>query len=203
MNSKLLQSILLLRSAVDLGAAACFFAVPAASASAALHQTGYYAAGDGLLALALAAALRSHDDNDSSSGKAVRWLFGLALIDALMRVAVGGLIFAYPNVESRVLSAVVFFSAMIVVCIAVGLYGLVYVAVGRRADPARREGPAWFAGIASGCTLLFGLALIAGLSTDHGRRLLVASHALIFGLTFLAAGIRLNARPRPPSRSRA
>ena len=178
-----LRSVLLLRGSFSVLFALYLIVAPvSAQLQHLLGRNGLFSLADGLIGLAMAFALSRH-----APGK---WLFALALADALMRVGTGVVAFAYPNLEDRIVSAVAFFGALITVCIALGVVGLVYVLMHRGASSGGRAG-AVPALIVSACTLLFGVALMFGFSIEDGRRMLVGLFALATGLTFLVTGLRL------------
>jgi uncharacterized membrane protein HdeD (DUF308 family) len=183
-----LKMALVARGAYNLLFAIYLCAAPLASAHQALHATGWFVAVDGLLALAVAAAAQGN--------ARTRWLVVPAIVDALARLGVGVLVLAYPDIEERILSAMFFFSATIVLCIALALFGLLYALAARRAGRGYSPGTAWPLVVISVCTLAFGIGLAFGLSSDEGRRALVASHALVVGLTLLACGVGLSPRTR-------
>lgn len=150
-----------------------------------LHGTtrgGFYAVADGVLALLLAAALWRSP---------ARWLAPLALAEALVRLVLGALILGNPGMERMVVGATVFYTAVIFVCITLGVLGLFYVLLGRR-----REGQArvmvWPAAAIAGLTLLLGLGLGFGILEEQ-RRELLAAYAILLGLTLALAGHRLRA----------
>ena len=123
-----------------------------------LSRGGYYAFGDGLLALGLAAALFRDPRG--------QWLFVLALIDALVRLALGAMILGNPNMHSSILFSALFSTAVITAFIALGVFGMGFVAVGRRVRDLTSTAPragAWPAFVASACALLFGIGLIVGI----------------------------------------
>lgn len=179
-----LRSVLLVRGAFGvLFALYSIIGPPAAQLGQMLGRNGYFGFIDGVLALALAFALNKYPP--------ARWLFALALADALVRIATGVIAFAYPNLEQRIVGAVAFFGTLVTVCVALGIVGLIYVMMNRGgSSDGPREG-AMPAVIASGCTLVFGVALMFGFSTVDGRRMLVGLFALALGLTFLVTGFRL------------
>ena len=148
-----------------------------------LGRNGVFALVDGLLALAVAFAL--------SKAPPWQWLFVLALVDALVRLAIAAVAFANPDLESRILGSVVFFGAVISVAIALGVVGLIYVQLGRRVTAGGPRGGAVPALLISACTVLFGVGVMFGFSTADGRRMLVGAFALAIGLICLATGLRL------------
>lgn len=176
-----LRVLLLLRGAFGVLYALAMLLVPA------FGRNGFYALGDGLLALAVALAL--------SKLPRFKWLFGLVLVDALIRLAIGAVAFAYPDIEARILGSVAFFGGVITACIALGAVGLIYVLAARRTAPAQRGGVAP-AVVVSACTLLLGVGLLIGYGSADGRRLLVALFALAVGLCLLTTGFRFK---NPPS----
>ncbi|MDM0075940.1 hypothetical protein QTH90_16165 [Variovorax sp. J2P1-59] len=179
-----LRSVLLVRGALGvLFGLYVMIAPPVAQLGQQLGRNGYFSIVDGLIALALAFVLTRY-----APGK---WLFALVLADALMRLVIGVVAFAYPNIEARIVGAVAFFGTLITVCIALGVVGLIYVMMNRGASPeGPREGH-MPAAIASACTLAFGIALMFGFSTADGRRTLIGIFALATGLTYLVTGLRL------------
>ena len=179
-----LRTVLLLRGAVSVLFAAYLMSMSPAGPQAGgqYGNNGYFALLDGVLGLVLWFALSKHP--------AARWLSGLALADGALRLAIGVVTFLAPNIQSRVLGAVVYLGAIVVACIALGLVGLIYVSMNRRRLTGGLRIGALPAIIASACTLLFGIALVLGFSTDDGRRSLVAVLTLALGVTYLVAGIR-------------
>ncbi|MGJ7510751.1 hypothetical protein [Variovorax sp. GT1P44] len=179
-----LRSVLLLRGAFGvLFALYLLIAPPAAQPEQLLSRNGYFGIIDGALGVTLAFALNKYPP--------ARWLFALALADALVRIVAGVVAFAYPNLEERIVGALAFFGTLITVCIALGIVGLIIVMMNRGASPAGPREGATAAAIASACTLAFGVALMFGFSTLDGRRMLVGLFALALGLTFLVTGFRL------------
>ena len=180
-----LRHMLLLRGACNAVFALYLLIFPLAGELHGFSRAGYYAFGDGLLALGLAAALFRDPGG--------RWLFVLALIDALVRLALGAMILANPGMRSSVFISALFSTAVITAFIALGVIGMLFVAVGRRVRDTTSNVPragAWPAFVASGCALLFGIGLIFGIPGSEDRRLLVGAYALALGLTLLLAGIR-------------
>ena len=183
----MLRILLLLRGAFGVLFSAFALLAPVADAlTPVLGRSGTFALVDGLLALAVAVALSKH--------ARWQWLFVLALIDALTRLVIAGVIFAFPNIEARILSSVVFFGSVITIAVVLGVIGMVYVFIGRRAPPGTQRGGALPAFAASLCMLLFGIGLMFGFSSVDGRRMLVGVLALAMGLIFLISGLRLNGR---------
>jgi|UPI0004810B37 hypothetical protein len=179
-----LRSVLLVRGAFGvLFALYSLVAPPAAQLGQMLGRNGYFGFIDGLLGVALAFALKKYPP--------ARWLFVLALADALVRIVTGMVTFTYPTLEERIVSALAFFGTLVTVCIALGIVGLIYVTVNRAASAEGRREGAMPAAIASACTLAFGVALMFGFSTLDGRRMLVGLFALALGLTYLVTGLRL------------
>lgn len=175
-----LRVLLLLRGAFGVLFALAMLLLPA------FGRNGFYALGDGLLALAVAVAL--------SQLSRFKWLFGLALVDALVRLAIGAVSFAFPDIEARILGSVAFFGGVITACIALGAVGLFYVLAGRSAAPTQRGGVAP-AAVVSTCTLLLGVGLLLGFGSADGRRLLIEIFALAVGLCLLATGFRFKNSP--------
>jgi hypothetical protein len=179
-----LRSALLVRGAFSvLFALYLMIAPPAAQLEQLLGRNGFFGFIDGVIGLVLAFALKKYPP--------ARWLFALTLADALVRIVVGVVVFAYPNLEDRIVGAVAFFGALITVCIALGIVGLISVMMNRGASPEGPREGAMPAAIASVCTLAFGVALVFGFSTVDGRRMVVGLFALALGLTFLVTGFRL------------
>jgi uncharacterized membrane protein YwaF len=180
-----LRVLLLLRGAFGLLFALVVLLAPAsASVAQALGRNGVYALCDGLLALALAFSL--------SKVARFNWLFALALVDALIRLAIGAVALAYPDIEARILGSVAFFGAIVTACIALGAVGLIYVLAGRRAG---QRGGAAAALFVSACTLLLGVGLLIGFASVEGRHLLIGLFALAIGLCLLVAGFRSKSSP--------
>jgi len=176
-----LRTVLLLRGAISvLFVAYLIFMSPTGDPQG--GHNGYFAMLDGVLGMTLWFTLSKHP--------AGRWLSGLAFADAVMRLAIGVVTFIAPNIQSRVLGAVVYLGAIVVACIVLGAIGLIYVSMSKRGASDGRRSGALTALIVSACTLLFGVALVLGFSTDDGRRSLVAMLTLALGLTYLVTGIR-------------
>jgi hypothetical protein len=176
-----LRTVLLLRGAISVLFVAYLMLMSPIGDPQSGHN-GYFALLDGLLGMALWFTLSNHP--------AGRWLSGLAFADAIMRLIIGVVTFIAPNIQSRMLGAVVYLGAIVVACIVLGAIGLIYVSMNKRGAPVSRRIGAFPALIASACTMLFGVALVLGFSTDDGRRSLVAMLTLALGLTYLVAGIR-------------
>ncbi|WP_436825267.1 hypothetical protein [Variovorax sp. DT-64] len=180
-----LRYVLLLRGACSVLFALYFLVAPLSRELHGLTRAGYYALGDGVLALALAAALFRDPRG--------QWLFVLAVVDALVRLALGAMILANPSLNASVLLGALFSVTIVIAFIALGSLGMLFVAVGRLGrDPGSNvsRGGAWPAFIASACALLFGIGLIVGLPGSEDRRLLVGAYALALGLTLLLTGLR-------------
>lgn len=183
----MLRNLLLMRGAFGVLFALYLLLAPVSDAlRQVLGRNGAYALVDGLLALAVAVAL--------SKEARWRWLFVLALVDALTRLVIAAVAFAYPDIEARILTSVVFFGSVITAAMALGLVGMVYVFLGRRAPAGTSRGGALPAFVASLSTLLFGIGVMFGFSSADGRRMLVGVFALALGLVFLISGWRLNSR---------
>src|SRR5688572_27046990 len=86
-----LRYLLLLRGACNVLFALYFLIAPLSAELHGLTRAGYYALGDGLLALAMAAALLRDDRS--------QWLFVLAVVDALVRLGLGAMIVANPSLN--------------------------------------------------------------------------------------------------------
>jgi len=180
-----LRVALLMRGAFNLLVALYLLIRPEAAIQAGAGRNGYYALADAVLALLLARALAKDPRG--------RWLVALALVDALVRLLTGVAVFAFPSIESRVLSAVLFFGGIVTVSIALGVAGMLYTVM-RRGVPGTatvaRIGGALPAFILSACSLLFGLALVTGIESADDRRILIALFALAIGLTLGVTGLR-------------
>ena len=180
-----LRVLLLLRGAFGVLFALAMLLAPASTPGAqALGRNGLYSLCDGLLALAVAFSL--------SKVARFHWLFVLALVDALVRLAIGAVALSYPDIEARILSSVVFFGAIVTACIALGAVGLIYVLAGRRAG---QRGGAVAALFVSACTMLLGVGLLIGFGSVEGRHLLIGLFALAIGLCLLVAGFRFKGSP--------
>lgn len=178
-----LRVLLLLRGAFGAIFALVMLLAPASTPVAqALGRNGTFSLVDGLLALAVAFAL--------SKVARFNWLFMLALVDALIRVAIGVIAIADPDIEARILGSVAFFGGTITACIALGLVGLVCAMAARRA-PSTQRGGALPVGVIGACTLLLGIGLLFGYASPEGRHLLIAVFALAVGVCLLVTGLRL------------
>lgn len=179
------RNVLLLRGACNVMFALYLLAAVLGGEQLRWASIGYYAVGDGFLALALAASLF----NDPRS----RWLFVLAMVDALFRLLLGAMILANPKMNSSILIGALFSAAVITGFIALGIGGMLYVAVAKRVrgltSSVDRSG-AWPAFAASVCTLLLGIGLIVGIPGSDDRRVIVGMYAIALGLTLLLAGSR-------------
>ena len=180
-----LRVLLLLRGAVGVLFALVVLLAPASTPVAqALGRNGLYALCDGLLALAVAFSL--------SKAARFNWLFVLALVDALIRLAIGAVALAYPDIEARILGSVAFVGGTVTACIALGAVGLIYVLAGRRAG---QRGGAAAALFVSACTLLLGVGLLIRFGSAEARHLLIGLFALAVGLCLLVTGFRLKSSP--------
>jgi uncharacterized membrane protein HdeD (DUF308 family) len=177
-----LRILLLLRGAVSVLFALSKLAPATLPAALALNRNGTFSLVDGLLGLALAFAL--------SRSPRYKWLFGLVLADAVIRVLIGIVAIAYPDVEGRILGSIAFFGAIITACVALGAFGLFFVLTGRGAAPADQRGGVLPVLVASACTLLLGVGLLFGFGSVDARRLLIGGVALGIGLCLLASGFR-------------
>lgn len=178
-----LRLLLLLRGAFGVLFALYLLLAPASAPTLkALGHNGTYALVDGLLALVVALAL--------SKVARFNWLFVLALADALIRLVIGAVGYAYPDIEARILGSVAFFGTVVTACIALGAVGVIVVLAGRRGAPAAQRGGGVTVLAISACTLLLGVALLLGFGTGDGRRTLVGIFALAVGLCLLASGFR-------------
>ena len=152
------------------------------SLQAGAPRGGLYAAVDGLLALAVAVALlRSR----------ARWLFALALVDALVRIGYGAMMLANPGIQKTVLLGALFDAGLIFLLIALGLVGIMYVLLGKPANvdptqPRAMTGPAL---VISAFTLLLGVGFAFGM-LDAERRGLLACYAVGLGFALGYAGLR-------------
>ena len=177
-----LRLLLLLRGAFGVLFALTMLLSPAsAQLTQMLGRDGLFALVDGLLALAVALALRS--------SPRWQWLFGLALVDALVRLLVGIVALAYPDLGARILGSVAFYGGVITACIALGVTGLLAALAGRRAVPPRAG--TGLLQLLSLCTLLLGVGLLVELASGGSQWLLVPYFALAVGLCLLGAGLRL------------
>ena len=198
-----LRTLTFLRSAFNLLFAIYLLAQPMVAQGS--GHSGYYALGDGAIALVLAVVL-FRDPNG-------RWLFVLALFDALVRLTLGAFLFANPGIGAHALASALTFTAIIFALLALG--------VGRHGRRPRRpagagrhrggmrRARAWPVVIAGLCTLLFGVALVLGPPGADNSRLILCAYAFVFGLALLYGGIRLSrlrtawrrVRARSPPRS--
>lgn len=149
-------------------------------------RSGLFVLVDGLFALALAASLWRLP---------VRWLAVLSLADGAARLLFGSLILGNPQLQRSPLGEVLFFTAVIFACIVLGAAGLVYLVVERRREAAagHRLPMTWPAATLCAGTLLLGVGLGFDMLDDE-RRATLAVYALVLGLTFVAAGLRLGRR---------
>jgi hypothetical protein len=154
-----------------------------ASMQAGTPRGGLYAAVDGLLALAVAVALlRSR----------ARWLFALALVDALVRIGYGAMMLANPGIQKTILLGALFNAGLIFLLIALGLVGIAYVLVGKptNVDPTQPRAMTGPALVISAFTLLLGVGFAFGM-LDAERRGLLACYAVGLGFALGYAGLRV------------
>jgi hypothetical protein len=179
-----LRLVLLFRGAISLlFVAFLLFAPISADAPMGLGRNGYFALVDGLIGLALWFTVSKYPP--------ARWLSTLVFADAALRLAIGVFGLANPDIQSRVLGSVVYYGAVIMLCIALGVAGIIYAATkGRQALPNGPRSGALTAFIVSLGTLLFALALIFGLSTEHSPRSIAVALTAVLGLTYLVTGLR-------------
>jgi len=178
-----LRVLLLVRGAMGVLFALSKLAPAAVPVTQSLARNGTFALIDGLLALAVAIAL--------SKAPRFRWLFVLAMADALTRLAIGVVALAYPDVEGRILGSIAFFGAIITACAALGAFGLFVVLTGRGGAPADERGGVAPVLVISTCTLLLGVGLLFGFESADGRRLLIGGATLVVGLCLLVSAFRL------------
>jgi len=180
-----LRLVLLLRGAISLLFVAFLLIVPiSAEAEKGLGRNGYFALLDGLIGVALWFTVSKYPPG--------RWLSTLVFADAAVRLVIGVFGLANPGIQSRVLGSVAYYGAVIVFCVVLGAIGIIYVSTkGRQPLPNGSRSGALPAFIVSLGTLLFGLALIFGLSTEDSRRSLVVALTALLGLTYLVTGLRL------------
>ena len=177
------RTLIIIRSAFNLIFAVYLLLLPMIAQRP--SASGYYALGDGAIAIALAIVLFRDPRG--------RWLFLLVLFDGLVRLALGAFLFANPGVLGSSLGSAIMVTIVIFVMSAMGLAGMVVGLVGRpvatdgAAVRRARAWPVFFAGL---CTLLFGVALIVGPPGADNSRLIVCAYAFAFGLALLSAGIR-------------
>jgi hypothetical protein len=169
------------------------FILASMRADAVQLRGGLYAAIDGLLALAVAVALlRSR----------ARWLFGLALVDALIRLGYGAMQLANPWIQKTVVLGALFDVGLIFLLIALGIVGIVYVLLGKTAsiDPAQPRAMTGLALVISLFTLLLGVGFAFGILQEE-RRAMLACYAVAMGLALGYAGLRVGRfdRMAPPA----
>jgi hypothetical protein len=179
----MLRIVLLLRAAFNLLFGIGLLVWTQVATLHGLSRGGYYAVLDGLLGLALAAALL---------GARARGLAVLVLVDALARLLFGTLILANPGMGQTTLGTAFFFTAAIVACIALGVGGMLYALLRRRAEGLAHEERAmlWPAFTMSLLTLLLGASLAVGF-IEETRRAALACYAIALGLALGYAGHRL------------
>ncbi|RZL96726.1 MAG: hypothetical protein EOP82_00125 [Variovorax sp.] len=180
-----LRTLTFLRSAFNLLFAIYLLAQPMVAQGS--GHSGYYALGDGAIALVLAVVL-FRDPNG-------RWLFVLALFDALVRLTLGAFLFANPGIGAHALASALTFTAIIFALLALGVAGMVVGLVGQPVPVGiggMRRARAWPVVIAGLCTLLFGVALVLGPPGADNSRLILCAYAFVFGLALLYGGIRLS-----------
>jgi hypothetical protein len=179
----LMRQLLLLRGAFNV-----LFAVFLMMAPTGSSLGGYYGVIDGLLGLGLAIALFRN-----VSGQ---WLFFVTLLDALVRLALGGMILLNPNITSNLITGAFFTTAVITVFIALGITGVIYAllrAMRQHGRAGASTSLVWPMVAASVCTALFGVGLLLGPAGSGERRLVVCAYGLAFGLILLFAGLRSRA----------
>lgn len=180
-----LRLVLLLRGAISLLFVAYLLIVPiSVEAQKGLGRNGYFSLVDGLIGAALWFAVSKYPP--------ARWLSSLVFADAVLRVVIGVFGLANPGIQSRVVGSVAYFGVVVVFCILLGAIGIIYALTkGRQPLPKGQRNGALPLFIVSLATLLFGLALIFGLSTEESRRTLVVALTGVAGLTYLVTGLRL------------
>ncbi len=130
-----LRTVLLLRGAISVLFVAYLMLMSPIGDPQSGHN-GYFALLDGLLGMALWFTLSNHP--------AGRWLSGLAFADAIMRLIIGVVTFIAPNIQSRMLGAVVYLGAIVVACIVLGAIGLIYVSMTQAGSAGQPPHPAHF-----------------------------------------------------------
>lgn len=180
-----LRLVLLLRGAISLLFVAYLLIAPiSVEAQKGLGRNGYFSLVDGLIGMALWFTVSKYPPG--------RWLSTLVFADAAMRLVIGVFGLANPGIQSRVLGSVAYYGAVIVFCIVLGAVGVIYVYTkGRQPLPNGPRSGALPAFIVSLGTLLFGLVLIFGLSTEDSRRSIMIALTAVLGLTYLVTGLRL------------
>jgi hypothetical protein len=163
-----------------------------ASIQSATPRGGLYAAIDGLLALAIAVALlRSR----------ARWLFGLALVDALVRIGYGAMLLANPGIRRTILLGALFDAGLIFLLIALGIVGIAYVLLGKpsNVDSAQPRALTGLALVISLFTLLLGVGFAFGILGAE-RLGMLGGYAVALGLALGYAGLRVGRSDRlaPP-----
>ena len=178
-----LRSLLLLRGAINVLFAVYMFSLLFRGIANQPMESAVYLIADGLVGLAAAVALWFVPR--------ASWLFVLALVDALLRLAIGSMIYANPDMGSHVLLNAVFFTAIIIAFIVMGVAGILYIVVGSRVDdgsgPPRNFAPA--ALMISICSALLGLGLLFEVPAD--RRMLFGLDTLLLGLALFFAARRV------------
>ncbi|MET0211017.1 MAG: hypothetical protein ABW220_18385 [Burkholderiaceae bacterium] len=178
-----LRSLLLLRSAVNVLFAVFMFSLVVRGIDSRPLDSAMYLLADGAIGLAAAVALWFTPR--------ASWLFVLALVDSLLRLAIGAMIYANPDMGSHILLNAVFFTAVIIAFIVMGLAGIIYNMLGSRVNdgsgPPRSVAPA--ALMVSVCSMLLGLGLLFGIPAD--RRMLFGLDTLLLGLALLYAARRV------------
>ncbi|HET7836203.1 MAG TPA: hypothetical protein VFL43_10330 [Variovorax sp.] len=182
-----LRILLLLRGAVSVLFALSKLAPATIPAAMSLNRNGTFSMIDGLLGLAVAFAV--------SKSPRYKWLFGLVLADALVRVLIGVVAIAAPDIEGRILGSIAFFGAIITACVALGVFGLFFALRGGREAPADARGGVVPVLVVSACTLVLGVGLLFGFGSVDARRLLIGGVALGIGLCLLLSGF-LSKDPR-------
>jgi uncharacterized membrane protein HdeD (DUF308 family) len=182
-----LHILLLLRGAVGVLFALSKLAPATLPLALSLNRNGTFALVDGLLGLAVAFAV--------SRSPRYKWLFGLVLADALVRLLIGLVAIAFPDIEGRILGSIAFFGAIVTACVALGVFGLFFALKGRREAPADLRGGVVPVLLVGACTLVLGVGLLFGFGSVDARRLLIGGVALGIGLCLLASGF-LSKDPR-------
>jgi uncharacterized membrane protein HdeD (DUF308 family) len=177
-----LRTLILFRAALNALFGIYFLASPTPSRIEGFVQIGYYALADGAVALLLAFAMHR--------AGTVALIFGLLLMDALVRLACGIFIMSAPALGFLTLTRVMFASAVVTIAFALGVSGIVYSA--GASWWGRQSIPQWtrrMTFLTSACTVLFAVALAFSSETRAHVREVMGGYVLALAISLLVASL--------------
>ncbi|HEY6512139.1 MAG TPA: hypothetical protein VI032_09185 [Burkholderiaceae bacterium] len=138
-----------------------------------IGRGGFYLLGDGVLTLAIAAALRGLRPS----------LAMITAADGLLRLGAGAFIYANPGLEKMVMTTALFLVVVSIGFITLGIVGLAIVWLGARkvAAGAAAAAPAWPPAAIALCTLLLGVGIAISFF-DQQLRLILVGYMLMVGV---------------------